>query len=646
MRLIRCLAIAVHAALLLLAGYAVPALAAQKELVWGVNGHPLASYPGVSIESQLDYVRELGLTSYRVDIAGPEKLPVMRRLVREAKARGITVLPVVTPAFDFGKETPESLKKQAYDLAFALVSGLKGEIPVWELGNELENYAIIQPCEMQDDGKQYDCSWGPAGGPSPLDYFGPRWAKVSAVLKGLTEGAHAADPSVRRALGTAGWGHIGAFERMKADGIDWDISVWHMYGEDPEWAFKKLVEYKRPIWVTEFNNARGSETSNELQVQGLMRSMSRLTQLQESYGVEAAHIYELIDEPYWGPSFEAYMGLVEMTKNDGGQWMTGERKPAFDAVKKRLAGSVGGVQRSRDIAIGRQCELKPAQDSEASEAQAIVSYSYCLVLGRPPDGAGMSGYASRLLGDLTVGQLLLEIMDSDEFAKRYGVSRFTTSEYVTLLHRLLLGAEPAESALKEMTVSLEGKTSRADLQREVINSEAFRNRHPVLVKKLAPVAVATDVPKTPRPKPEVRRSCDLNVMSWPLEFERGQVIYSFCLVLGRWPDGYGLGSWTTNRRNGVTLEHFLLALLHSEEFARKYQTGILDNAEFVTLLYRLLLNRDPEADALHSYESQLASGPTSRSQVCETIIMSDEFRAKQEVLFKARMPEKARAEMP
>ena len=190
------------------------------------------------METQLEHIRELGLTSYRVDIGSTEKLLDLQHLVREAKARGITVLPVITPGFDMDKQDAGVLEKKAYGLAFALVSSFKGEIPVWELGNELENYAIIQPCEMQDDGKQYSCSYGPAGGVSVNEYYGPRWAKVSAVIKGLTRGARAADPNVKRAVGTAGWGHLGAFDRMQADGIEWDISVWHSYGQNPEWAFK------------------------------------------------------------------------------------------------------------------------------------------------------------------------------------------------------------------------------------------------------------------------------------------------------------------------------------------------------------------------------------------------------------------------
>src|SRR6185437_14107278 len=128
---------------------------------------------------------------------------------------------------------------------------------------EFENYAIIKPCEMRDNGVRYSCFFGDAGGTDPLDYYGPRWAKVIAVLKGLTAGVHAADPTAMRAVGTAGWGHTGAFERMHKDGIAWEITVWHMYGQDPEWAFKKLVQYGKPIWITEFNHPLGSTKSEQ-----------------------------------------------------------------------------------------------------------------------------------------------------------------------------------------------------------------------------------------------------------------------------------------------------------------------------------------------------------------------------------------------
>jgi hypothetical protein len=71
----------------------------------------------------------------------------------------------------------------------------------------------------------------------------------------------------------------------------------------------------------------------------------------------------------------------------------------------------------------------------------------------------------------------------------------------------------------------------------------------------------------------------------------------------------------------------------------------MTNADFVTLLYRLLLGRDPDAAGLESYVSKLATGGLSRTQVCEDVLNSDEFQAKQEVLFTALKPERPRAEL-
>ena len=52
------------------------------DLMWGANGHPLVSYPGTTYEQQLDYLKELGMTSYRVDISGLDQADRLARLVR------------------------------------------------------------------------------------------------------------------------------------------------------------------------------------------------------------------------------------------------------------------------------------------------------------------------------------------------------------------------------------------------------------------------------------------------------------------------------------------------------------------------------------------------------------------------------------
>ncbi|EJN02154.1 glycosyl hydrolase [Phyllobacterium sp. YR531] len=309
------------------------ARAADPSFIWGLNGHPLASYHGVTLEEQIAYAKSLGAKSYRVDVQSAGQLPKLMELVDLAAIDGVEILPVLTPKIDLSTATVDDIYAFSKNLAYETAVLLRGKIKVWELGNELENFAIIQPCEMRDDGTQYPCDWGPAGGLYPLDYYGPRWEKVAAIMRGLDDGMKQAGGNYLTAMGTAGWGHIGAFQRMKQSGLAWDISVWHLYGEDPEWAFKVLAEYGKPIWITEFNHPKGSTESEAAQAAGLKTMMEMLQRLRKRYPIEAAHIYELMDETYWAPDFEAYMGLIQLDSDGKNSWRSGRPKAAFKIVQ-------------------------------------------------------------------------------------------------------------------------------------------------------------------------------------------------------------------------------------------------------------------------------------------------------------------------
>jgi len=317
-------------------------VAAGAGIVWGVNGHPLVSYPGVSLEQQASLLDELKARSYRVDVTNLDQMEKLARLRDALAQRGIGVLPILLPPVSLKDEDEATLKARSRAFAEAYVRRFP-DIPVWELGNELENYAIIQPCEMRDDGTQYPCAWGPAGGVGELDYYGPRYRKVAAVLSGLAEGVAAANPKARRALGSAGWGHTGIFARLAKDGVPWEISVWHWYANDSEWAFKILAGYGKPIWITEFNHDAGSHRDGkDGQAKGLATMMETLKRLAGQYRIEAAHVYELLDETYWAPGYEAEMGLVELERGGEHGWRLGARKPAFDAFRDAAAPQARG----------------------------------------------------------------------------------------------------------------------------------------------------------------------------------------------------------------------------------------------------------------------------------------------------------------
>ena len=445
-------------------------VAAWADLLWGVNGHPIVSYPGVSIGQQLDYLADLGMKSYRVNISQAKEASKLAALVKEGKIRGIDILPVITPGnIDLEKDSAEQLYGKAHALAVELGSQFKYDIRVWELGNEMESYAIIKACEKRDDGTQYPCAWGPAGGVGPLEYYGPRWAKVSAVLKGLSDGMISVDPTIRKAIGTAGWGHIGAFERMKHDEIEWDISIWHIYGEDPEWAFKTIAGYGKPIWVTEFNNPYGSRRSDQEQAEGLKLAMARLRAMQAAYKVEAAYVYELLDETYWAPDFEAFMGLVRLVPEPDGGWRTGEPKPAYFAVREATRGVRPPPLPQRDCVL----DVGP---NIASVSLRQASFGHCLVFGRRGDSETVARWAET--GEGTVPGLLMAMMRADEFNRLYFTDGISDRDYVAFLYRLLLDREGDGYGLDTYARQLgKGTMTRENVALGMIVSSEFQAKH-------------------------------------------------------------------------------------------------------------------------------------------------------------------------
>lgn len=444
---------------------------------WGANGHPFTAYPGTSMEQQLKYLDDLGVKSYRVDIRSTDAISGLEKLLKMAKSHEIKILPVITPgAIDLAGDSEKVLYDKSYKLAHELGTRFKTEIRVWELGNELENYAIIQPCEMRDDGTQYPCEWGVASGIGVLDYYGPRWKKVSAVLKGLSDGMKSADPDIGKAIGTAGWQHVGAFERMQEDGIDWDISVWHLYDDDPQWAFEKIAKYGKPIWVTEFGKS-GESTEGKTgdQAFAIVKMMARLRQLQDKYDVEAAHIYELMDEPHLDQEIERHFGLVSVVPSTDGGWRPDEPKSSYFAVRDVIRGHVPAVKPKRD------CEY-PTADIEKSVQFLQLEYSYCLVLGRQADGEGLAGWLKSLqTGKTTIVEILRSMLNSPEFHNKYPLYRVSNTDYIDFYYQLLLNRDPdpAEAAVYVKKFS-SGEISRTRLAYYIVDSNEFEKANPLL----------------------------------------------------------------------------------------------------------------------------------------------------------------------
>ncbi|MFV0295169.1 MAG: glycosyl hydrolase, partial [Hyphomicrobiaceae bacterium] len=453
---------------------------------------------GVDFDEQLSLVADLGLTSYRVDVPSILKANALETLIDKGRKLGIDILPILIPPGDLDKDTPEGLYKKANNFATFFVTRFAHKVKVWELGNELENYAILQPCEYMDDGRQYDCASGPASGVSPLEYEGKRWRKVSSVLKGLSDATIAAAPHALKAMGTAGWGHVGAFERMRDDGIKWDISVWHNYDGKFEWGLKRVAKFGKPIWITEFNNDRGSQNGDVVQAEGLARSITEIRRLRNAYNVRAAHIYELLDETYWAPDYEGYMGLAYLDKGAGKSWRVGGPKPAYCSVRTMLRGGYriglgsattpGNSGARRDLAATdatdmltpvRSCNLCTFAARDVP-LETAISYSYCLSLGHPHDGGGLEAWSRDVRqGKVKLASIRRSMLDLK--LETIKAATLNDSAFVTYVRRLLLDAEPVSIEHWSLVHALQQRRlTREQVIDRIFASSRFRWMHPTL----------------------------------------------------------------------------------------------------------------------------------------------------------------------
>ena len=77
----------------------------------------------------------------------------------------------------------------------------------------------------------------------------------------------------------------------------------------------------------------------------------------------------------------------------------------------------------------------------------------------------------------------------------------------------------------------------------------------------------------------------------------------------------------------------LLSLADAEEFKQKYSLSELSNSDYVMLIYRLLLDRDPDAQGHADYLGALDKGELGRPNLVKALIHSEEFRSHHAALF-------------
>jgi hypothetical protein len=322
-------------------------------LLIGVNGHPFQqeAYRDIPIATQLEWVQRLGADWYRSDWDGraatPEGLEQLDILVTEAKRRGVRILPILFPPVNLREVRDEDkIYRVAFDYARTVVSHFREEIRFWELHNELDGFAMIRKGERMSTGAVWQ--WGDPDGDRPEHYEEGRYRRARAVLRGLADGVRAADANAVRLINTGGWLHYGFVQRLVEDGVPFEILAWHWYSEMGDITrvrgqfnlLQRLTAFGKPIWLTEWNRRGGSQGENgeREQAEYLRRTLTQFAELAQRYPLRAVFIYELFDEPYFGPDHpESHYGLIRVRRGPNRRWTPAEPKPAFEAVRQWLA---------------------------------------------------------------------------------------------------------------------------------------------------------------------------------------------------------------------------------------------------------------------------------------------------------------------
>jgi hypothetical protein len=332
------------AAALSAAAFLLALAPAARAVQFGANGH--FWYTATSLDGQMQLLNQMGMTEYRIDVHDPSEFGELHAVIDAANRHGITVLPTLhCSSLQLSRdrnnqvETTGSAYQKTYAMAQAFAAEFKGQIPAWELDNELEPNALAYSGDTLDtpidyhDGSPliyvWPNNWGDPGGESPDDYVASRFNVVQAALQGYSDGVHAADPSALRIVNATG-SHYGFLQRLNAANVvQYELTGYHLYATDSQGGIigigdqygsyiSHVAALGKPIWLTEFNRVQGTGDGNEAAQAVTVPHMAQdLVSSGSQYNVQKAYVYELLDQtsPSTNPgpdNYEKHMGLYHV----------------------------------------------------------------------------------------------------------------------------------------------------------------------------------------------------------------------------------------------------------------------------------------------------------------------------------------------
>jgi hypothetical protein len=210
-----------------------------------------------------------------------------------------------------------------------------------------------------------------------------------------------------------------------------------------------------------------------------------------------------------------------------------------------------------------------------------VERMYESALGRAADPLGLHVWSGYLKAGHSISELAQSFVDSVEFQMRYPA--VDAAGFVTLLYVNTLGRAPDPAGLAAWTDAMAHGLSRTTM----LTNFSECTEHYLQTADLWQAGIF-----------------DYN--------EAGAAVARlYESALGRDPELAGWQAWTALREAGMPLLTLAAQFPACLEFQLRYPS--VDDAGFVTLLYRNTLGRDPDAPGLAGWTQQLQSGAVDRT---------------------------------
>ena len=257
---------------------------------WGVVGHNdrpattnLDPYNKIPLQQQFRLLNELGADWYRTSCM-PNKCAA---LLAAAKAARINILDSIIYSPDAAVDEASNYS-YAYGHAAGIAKFFGSSVTVYETGNELDDWV-----HMTGDGSQRS------------QYNPQRYLQARGAIRGMIDGIHSVNPSAKTIVDDAGWCHYGFLQMLWADGVRWDITGVHWYGNEgniEEAGCNKAnvaeihASFGKPVWITEFN-FKPLQATDDPAAAWIISFVHQIQRVANKYNIQTAFAYELFDEP-------------------------------------------------------------------------------------------------------------------------------------------------------------------------------------------------------------------------------------------------------------------------------------------------------------------------------------------------------------